>query len=122
MTKVKKRCLGRILGIVVGLSLVFFALSQLSYRYPFIPSILIGIGVILLMLSYGKGRRKKLGGVLTTKGKKESSNDQKGNYNPRRNISQYGNKTDGDIDLEQNPDANENPTCIPHRIPPREKS
>jgi hypothetical protein len=106
----------------MGGCLVFFALTQLSYRYQFIPSIVIGIGVVFLIISYIKRRRKKLRTVLATKGKKECTNDQDRDYDPSGNISNGGNKFDTDISLEQKADADKYPTNVPHSAPPRGES
>jgi uncharacterized membrane protein len=111
----------RILCIVVGSCLVFFALSQLSYRYQFIPSILIGIGIVFLIISYIRRRRKRLRTMLATKSKKECTNDQDGDNDPSRNINNRWDKFEAGISLEQKANANKDPTSIPHKMPPREK-
>jgi hypothetical protein len=106
---------------MVGGCLVFFALSQLSYHFPFIPSILVFVGVVLLIWSYIRRRRKKLRAFPVTKSKQDSTSYENGNYNPIGDVDKDRDEFQTNVGLEQKSDDNENPTSSPHKMPPREK-
>jgi len=112
----------RILCIVVGACLVFFALTQLSYRYPLIPYVVMGFGLILIIVDYSvrlwkyKHGDKSISFALIRKTETQqcAPDNQNENYNRSIGSGETGNPLSRFVHNKKNPDEKQKQSRYSH--------